>query len=90
MGKQELFIFPCQITLAPDKHSNSQKKFFGGWKEWIKALEEFDDVVLEFLWISPKAAEIKKHVKSHQWPLMLSGTFQSTMSVRGSGTGTMN
>jgi hypothetical protein len=46
---------------------NSQKNFFGWWKEWTFALERFD-IVLEFLWISPKAAKIKKHVESHQWP----------------------
>lgn len=65
--KQELFMYPLQITLAPDKHSNSRKKFFAEWKTWTKGLEEFA-VVPEFVWISPEAAETKEHVKDTQQP----------------------
>ena len=66
-AKQELFMYPLQITLAPDKHSNSRKKFFAKWKGWTGGLEKFA-VVPEFVWISPKAAEIKDHVKDTQCP----------------------
>lgn len=66
-AKQKLLIFPLQITLAPDKHSNSRKNFFGEWETWTPSPEKFA-VVPEFVWISPKAAEIKEHVKDSQWP----------------------
>ena len=68
--KQKLFMFPLQITLAPDKHSNSRKNFFAKWETWTGRPEEFA-VMPEFVWISPKAAETKEHVKDSQWPAHL-------------------
>jgi hypothetical protein len=59
-------MFPLQITLAPDKHSDSRKTFFSQWERWIQGLQQFD-VVPEFVWISPKGAEIKEHCKSPEW-----------------------
>ena len=66
-GKRELFMFPLQITLALDKHSNSHKAFFSQWKRWIQGLQEFC-VVPAFVWISPKSAKSKPHCKCSQWP----------------------
>src|SRR5436190_23645991 len=67
--KQDLFMFPLQITLAPDSHSNSHKIFFSQYQSWIEGLGRFN-VVPEFLWISPKAAEPKSHAPSDEnnWP----------------------
>jgi len=65
--QQKLFIFPFQITLAPDKHSNSRPKFFSEWETWTESLQKFD-VVPEFVWISPKAAKVMKHKKNGQCP----------------------
>lgn len=65
--KQKLFMFPFQITLAPDKHSDSRPKFFSEWEKWTEGLRGFD-VVPEFVWISPKAAKTTKHAKSGQCP----------------------
>ena len=66
-GNQKLFMLPLQITLGPDKHSNSRKGFFSEWKGWTENLYQFD-VVPEFLWISPKATAIKKHDEGPEWP----------------------
>jgi SAP domain len=65
--KRELFLFPLQITLAPDKHSDSHKIFFSDWESWTEGLQDFD-VVPEFVWISPKGAETKEHRRSPEWP----------------------
>jgi len=66
-AKQKLFMFPLQITLAPDKHSKSLQKFFSEWTTWTEDLQKFN-VVPEFVWISPKAAKITKHAKSDSCP----------------------
>ena len=67
--KQDLFMFPFQITLALDSHSSSHKIFFSQYQGWIEGLEQFN-VVPEFLWISPKAAQPKSHAPSDEnnWP----------------------
>ena len=64
---QELFMFPLQITLARDKHSDSHKTSFSEWTSWIEDLQQFD-VVPEFVWITPEGAENKMHNKSRKWP----------------------
>lgn len=66
-GKPELFMYPLQITLQPEKHSNSRAKFFGAWKKWTKSLQNFD-VVPEFVWITPKEPSRTKYDESPKWP----------------------
>ena len=66
-GQQKLYMFPIQITLAPDRHLKSRPKFFSEWETWTENLRGFD-VVPEFVWITPKAAKTTKHDKSDQWP----------------------
>jgi len=68
-NRQKLFMYPLQITLAPDKHSDSHKTFLGDYKSWTHGLEKFD-VVPTFLWISPKAACPKLHEPTDEdnWP----------------------
>jgi hypothetical protein len=53
-------MYPLQITLAPEKHSDSHKTFFNDYGSWVYCLEEHD-VVPKFLWISPKVASHKLH-----------------------------
>lgn len=66
-AKQKLFMFPLQITLAPDKHSKSREKFFSEWKTWTEGLQNFD-VVPEFVWITPNAATTTTYEKKGQCP----------------------
>jgi hypothetical protein len=66
-AKPKLFMFPLQITLAPDTHSNSRKKFFDEWETWTESLEEFD-AKAEFVWITPKAAKTEGHKKKDLHP----------------------
>ena len=58
--KRKLSMFPFQIILAPDSHSNSPGVFFNGYKKWTNDFDEFD-VEPEFLWITPKWPELKEH-----------------------------
>ena len=66
---QKLFIFPLQITLAPDKHSDSHKTFLSEWRSWIEGLQEFD-VVPEFIWITPNPPSLTKQSENSKlkWP----------------------
>jgi hypothetical protein len=68
-SKQRLFMYPLQITLAPDTHEDSHKSFFNKYASWIFGLEEYD-VVPTFLWISPKVARAKLHKPTDEddWP----------------------
>jgi hypothetical protein len=68
-NRQQLFMYPLQITLAPDKHSDSHKTFFDNYKTWTFFLGKFD-VVPTFLWIVPKAADAKVHTPKDEddWP----------------------
>ena len=68
-NRQQLFMYPLQITLAPDKHSDSHETFFNNYGSWIYGLEEYD-VVPTFLWISPKVAGPKLHKPTNEdnWP----------------------
>jgi hypothetical protein len=68
-NRQQLFMYPLQITLAPDTHSDSHKTFFNDYESWICSLEEYD-VVPTFLWISPKVAGPKLHNPTDEddWP----------------------
>jgi hypothetical protein len=68
-NRQQLFMYPLQITLEPDKHSDSHKTFFNDYERWIYGLEEYD-VVPTFLWISPKVASPKRHepTDKDKWP----------------------
>ena len=68
--RQKLFMFPLQITLAPDKHSKSRTKFFNEWGKWTEGLQGFE-VVPEFVWISPKAGKSAKYAGSDQCPAHL-------------------
>ena len=67
--KRKLLIFPLQITLAPDAHSDSHETFFNQYTEWIKNLEEFD-VVPEFIWITPEPTSFTIHDENSKlnWP----------------------
>jgi hypothetical protein len=67
--RQQVFMYPLQITLAPDTHSDSHKTFFDDYGSWIDGLEEYD-VVPRFLWISPRAASPKLHQPTDEddWP----------------------
>src|SRR5437667_11106762 len=49
-NRQKLFMYPLQITLAPDMHSDSHKTFLSDYESWTHGLEGFD-VVPTFLWI---------------------------------------
>jgi hypothetical protein len=61
--KRKLSMFPLQITLAPDTHSDSHKLFFGQYEQWIKDLQEFE-VLPEFVWITPDPPSLKSHHKN--------------------------
>jgi hypothetical protein len=67
-NRQQLFMYPLQITLA-SKHSDSHKTFFNDYGSWILGLAEYD-VVPTFLWISPKVARHKQHKPTNgdNWP----------------------
>ena len=65
--KRKLFMFPLQITLRLDNHSDSRKGFFSEWTGWCENLNKFD-VVPEFVWISEKVATTKDHDESDEWP----------------------
>jgi hypothetical protein len=62
-------MYPLQITLTPDKHSDSHKTFLSDYESWTERLEEFD-VLLMFLWVSPKVADSKlyKPTDEDNWP----------------------
>jgi hypothetical protein len=68
--KRKLFMYPLQITLAPDQHSDSHKTFLSDYKIWTDGLEKYD-VELTFLWISPKAAGPTLHEPADRdnWPV---------------------
>lgn len=67
--KRKLFMYPFQIMLAPDSHSNSHETFFNQYDKWIGGLEKFD-IVPEFLWITPKPRPFIKHGEKSRpkWP----------------------
>jgi hypothetical protein len=65
--KQKLSMFPLQITLAPDTHSDSHKAFFNEYKMWTEGLRGFD-VVPEFAWITPNRPSITFHPETPDWP----------------------
>ena len=67
--KRKLFMYPLQITLAPDTHSDSHKTFFDKYGAWIYGLDEYD-VEPTFFWISPKVAGPKLHEPTDEdnWP----------------------
>jgi len=65
-NKQRLFIYLLRITVA-EKHEDSHKKFFDQWKKWITILVEFD-VIPEFIWITKKGGEEKRHLQTGQCP----------------------
>ena len=67
--KQKLFMYPLQITLAPDKHSDSHKTFLSDYEIWTDGLKEYD-VELTFLWISPEVAGPTLHEPTDRdnWP----------------------
>jgi hypothetical protein len=74
-----------QITLAPDKHSDSRDKFFNQYQEWTKDLKEFD-VVAQFGWRTPNSPSCSM-IKSISL-FILSGTFTPLKSTRTSGKST--
>ena len=82
-SKQRLFMYPLQITLAPDTHEDSHKSFFKKYASWIYGLEAYD-VVPTFLWISPKVARAKQLMKTIGL-LIVRNTFQSVKLIRISG-----
>ena len=67
--KRKLFMYPFQVTLAPDSHSDSRETFFNQYDKWIKYLKEFD-IVPEFLWITPKPSSLIEHGEKSRpkWP----------------------
>ena len=67
--KRKLFMYPFQITLAPDSHSDSRETFFNRYDEWAECLKEFD-IVPEFLWITPKPSSLIEHGEKSrpEWP----------------------
>jgi len=67
--KEQLFVFPLQITVAK-KHKDSHATFFKQWKQWIQDLDEFD-VVPEFIWISEKGGDDITHAECAKWPAHL-------------------
>jgi hypothetical protein len=68
-NRQQLFMYPLQITLAPDTHSDSHKTFFSNYETWLYSLKRYD-VVPTFIWISPKVAGRKLHIPTDEdeWP----------------------
>jgi hypothetical protein len=58
-GKQKLFMFPLQITVA-DSHKDSHAMFFKDYTKWTRGLSEFD-VEIQFLWITPERDETLFH-----------------------------
>jgi hypothetical protein len=68
-SRQKLFMYPLQITLAPDEHADSHKMFFDDYKSWTYKLDEFD-VVPTFFWISPKVTSRKLCTPTDEdiWP----------------------
>lgn len=65
--KMKLLMFPLQITLRRKSHTDSYKKFFGQYSQWIKALEEFD-IIPQFVWITPVLDILIEHPNGHKWP----------------------
>lgn len=67
--KEKLFMYPFQITLAPDSHSDSHETFFNRYDKWTEGLKEFD-IVPEFLWITPKPRSLIEHGEKSRpkWP----------------------
>lgn len=67
--KRKLFMYPFQITLVPDSHSDSHETFFNQYGKWIEGLKEFD-IVPEFLWITPKPRSLIEHGEKSRpkWP----------------------
>ena len=61
--KPKLFMYPIQITLNLETHSDSRTNFFNKWKTWTQNLSRFE-VLPEFWWISPEEAWEKPHTKN--------------------------
>jgi hypothetical protein len=66
--KRGLKIFPLQITIAPDTHSDSHDEFFGSYEEWINLIKEDFDLKTEFVWITPDPSSFKIHRKKYNRP----------------------
>jgi hypothetical protein len=69
LNRRKLFMYPLQITLAPDKHSDSHKAFLSDYECWTRNVKDFD-VAPTFLWISPEVASPKLHEPTDEdnWP----------------------
>jgi hypothetical protein len=62
--KRKLFLFPLQITVALESHSDSHAKFFKHYYDkWTKGLSQFD-VVPQFVWITPDREGIENRPAS--------------------------
>jgi hypothetical protein len=61
--KPKLFMYPIQITLNLEAHSDSRTNFFNKWKTWTRNLSRFE-VLPEFWWISPEEAWEKPHTEN--------------------------
>jgi hypothetical protein len=68
-AKDELLMFPLQITLAPADHANSCEQFFGEYGRWIEGLS-YLDVEVQFLWITPECRDSQEYPASldPKWP----------------------
>ena len=65
--KPKLLMFPLQVTLAPETHSDSREKFFQKYGKCITDLSEFD-LELEFLWITPERRDGQEYPASENPP----------------------
>ena len=61
--RPKLFMYPIQITLNLEAHSDSRTNFFNKWKTWTRNLSRFE-VLPEFWWISPEEAWEKPYTEN--------------------------
>jgi hypothetical protein len=59
--KRKLCMYPIQITLAPDTHSDSHRKFYDNFDKWTKDLKKEFDMASQFIWITPNSSALEEY-----------------------------
>jgi hypothetical protein len=61
--KEQLFLYPYQVTLHRNTHKDSHALFFKEYNEWVKELKEFE-VETEFIWLTGEPDSYNAHLQS--------------------------
>jgi hypothetical protein len=65
--KEQLLLYPYQVTLRREPHKDSHALFFKEYNRWVEDLKEFD-VETEFIWFTGDPSSYTDHPQSEPQP----------------------